>query len=269
MNKKFTVKIWDKLNIIFSALSLISFIPFVVFFILSLYDTNNGFFLGMSGIFASLFSAFFIAIIVRFVDLLKKKNSEDKALSMLNGHLIGIFINISSFFSVIKAFVEINENNTVSLPKGTVYYTNTEDEEMRNFMDIKEEFSVIKKNLDKYIEKCINSPFFFQCNVGVVNLIAKLQANGFTQNLYNISITPNTIKEEEIQYGFIYKEKIEFEEIFNELGILLKRKAGEPLRELTVKEKDEYIKFIEEKRIELSAYGLGNGMKSLGRKRIY
>ena len=110
MGKKFTVKIWDKLNIIFSILSLITFIPFVIYFILSMLNTDNGFFLGMSGVFASLFSAFFIAIIVRVVDLLKKKNGEDKALSMLNEHLgekCRYCLQMSTFFSVFEVFAYI------------------------------------------------------------------------------------------------------------------------------------------------------------------
>ena len=81
MTKKFTIQIWDKMNIVFSICTLLTFIPFVVFFILSLFDIQNGFSLGMSGLFASLFSAFFIAIVVRFVDLQKKKDIPQKELS--------------------------------------------------------------------------------------------------------------------------------------------------------------------------------------------
>ena len=268
MNKKFTIHIWDKLNIVFSIFSLLTFIPFIVFFILTLFDIQNGFLLGMSGLFASLFSAFFIAIVVRIVDLQKKKDSEEKALLMLNGLLEAIFSEIQTFFPHIKAFVKINENHTVNLPKEIVYCTDIEKEDMRDFIDFKREFLVIKGNLDKKIEKCINSPAFVQCNIEVINLVASFQNNGFTRDLYNISTTPSTINENQIQYGFIYDEEKEFERLFIDLGLLLKKKPSMSLRELNVEEKNEYLRFIEEQKQLLKGYNLSDGKKYLGNKRI-
>ena len=268
MNKKFTIHIWDKLNIIFSIFSLLTFIPFGVFFILSLFDIQNGFFLGMSGLFASLFSAFFIAIVVRFVDLQKKKDSEEKALLMLNGQLEAIFSEIQTFYPQTKAFAKINENHTVNLPKEIIYCTDIEKEGMRDFIDFKQEFLVAKRKLDEKIEKCINSPVFAQCNIEVINLVANLQNNGFTRDLYNIATTPSTIAEEQIQYGFIFTEEKEFEALFIDLGLLLRRKTSMLLRELTSEEKTDYLKFIEETKKTLKGYNLSNGKTYLGNKRI-
>lgn len=268
MNKKFTIHIWDKLNIIFSVFSLLTFIPFIVFFILSLFDIQNGFSLGMSGLFASLFSAFFIAIVVRFVDLQKKKDSEEKAFLMLNGQLEAIFSEIKTFYPQTKAFVKINENHTVNLPKEIIYFTDTEKEGMCDFIDFKQEFLVAKRKLDEKIEKCINSPVFVQCNIEVINLVANLQNNGFTRDLYNISTTPSTINENQIQYGFIYDKGKEFERLFIDLGLLLKKKPSMSLRELNVEEKNEYLRFIEEQKQLLKGYNLSDGKKYLGNKRI-
>ena len=83
-----------------------------------------------------------------------------------------------------------------------------------------------------------------QCNTEVVNLIAKLQSNKFTQSLQNI---PNYqhIEIEPIRYGYIFTEEKDFEILFMELGHLLNIDDVVELRELTEKEKNDYLSFIE------------------------
>lgn len=268
MNKKFSICIWDKLNVIFLLFSIVTFIPFVIFLTLSFINTENSFALGMGGIFASLFSAFLISIVVRVVDFKKKKDNEEKALLMLNGHLESIFTEIQTFFPQIKSFVKINENHTVELPKGIVYYTNIENAEIFDFIDFKEEFLLVKNKLDKKIKLCINSPFFMQCNIEVINLITNLQTNGFTRNLHYIATTHTNISKEQVQYGFIFTEEKEFESLYVNLTLLLKRKPFVLLRELTEDEKNEYLKFIEQAKRMIKDYNLSTGRKYLGSKRI-
>ena len=269
MDKKYTIQIWDVLNIVFFIFSFITFIPFVVFLVLSLTNIENGFYLGMCGVFASLFSAFFIAIIVRIVDLQKKKDSEYKAFLLIKGYLLEILLEIERFFPQTKAFVKINENNTVMLPNGIVYYTDVENEEIREFIDFQEEYLVAKQNVEKKIKKCMNSPFFNQCNLEVVTLIATLQTNGFTRCLLNVSTRPPFVDEDHMLYPLIFKDVSEFETLFTDLSILLERNPHKKLRVLTEEEKNDYLEFINTKRELIKKSGIVHSGKAyMDSKRI-
>ena len=109
MNSKYQIKIWDKLNLFFLLMSILLFIPFIAFFIYSFINKNNGFASAMAGIFGSLFSAFFIAVIVRVVDMKKQYDNELKAFLIVKPYLLDLITEINQFLPHIGCFTTIKD----------------------------------------------------------------------------------------------------------------------------------------------------------------
>ena len=93
-SKEFAVTVWDKMNTSLAFATAITTIIFIVLFIFCFVDKLgedcHSMFLGMCGVFASLASAFAIAWVMRFYDLIKKRAQELKALELARPYLTSI-----------------------------------------------------------------------------------------------------------------------------------------------------------------------------------
>ena len=93
--------IWDKLNISLTIVTVITTAIFLAFFTLSLVyygnDPSHGFVLGMCGVFASLASAFFIAVFMRIFDIHKQRQRQSHALKILQPLFLEILQPLISF----------------------------------------------------------------------------------------------------------------------------------------------------------------------------
>lgn len=267
MKKRFIV-FFDTLNIIFFVISIVTFIFSAVFVILSGLDMQNGFWSGMSGISVSLFSGFFIALIVRTWDMKKKRDCEKKAFLMFKQNLNDLYCEINRFYPQTKSFVKINENDTAKVPNGIVYYTDVDQGKIRAYIDFRKTYSNIKKRVDDKIEKCINSPFFYQCDTKVIDIVANLQTNGLTRNLQNISSYGFAFAEERCFYSSIFKNMKEFDSLYSNLALLLEQTTVRSLRELSEEERNEYIKDINESRSIFSDKNLEGLTQYFNGKRI-
>lgn len=148
--KDFTSPIWDIANVVFSIIAAITTIIFCRFFVLSFTIENtspaHSFALGMCGVFASLASAFFIAVFIRVLDMKKKRNGEQSALILLKPNLFEVYTAINMFFPQMMAFTTIHSNNTITYPSERIYYTNiSENDGNRDFIDFIEAFRFAEK----------------------------------------------------------------------------------------------------------------------------
>lgn len=220
----------------------------------------------MCGVFASLASAFFIAFFVRYFDLKRKSLQESKALNIITPNLIEIYTVINGFLPQIKAFVTINEDDTIIYPKERVYYTDDSLKvDNRDFIDFGSIFFCSKSSLDAKLEKSLKSPMIYQCNESVVDLLTRIQLNGFTRNLFEIQGAHRAFDPSTTTYMSLYNNFQELWELYEELAILVQKKTKEHLRKLNDEEIKIYIKEIE---TILPQLPTDKGTVYLGNKRI-
>ena len=269
--KKFTVTVWDGMNMFLAAATAITMIVFIILFVLCFTETlgtdKHGFILGMCGVFASLASAFFIAWIMRVYDIKRKKDQEEKALMLLQPYLAKIFSTIDLFFPQLHSFTTINEDDTIQYPNETVYYTDPEEgHSNRSFVNLTEAFKEAHYNLDRDLADCLSAPILFQCNEEIVNLLTGLKLNGLTENLlevYKSSLDPfftNTA------YIGIYENYKNFASLYETLATVSGKRPIRQLEELSPEQKKQYIAEIENIRSQITAQHKGRIYK--GRDRI-
>lgn len=144
-SKEFAVTVWDKMNTNLAIATAITTIIFIVLFILCFVDKLgedcHSMILGMCGVFASLASAFAIAWVMRFYDLIKKRAQELKALELARPYLTSILSTINEFFPQLRDFATITEEDKIQYPSGTVYYKKSTAKVLsRSFIDLNEAF---------------------------------------------------------------------------------------------------------------------------------
>lgn len=241
--------IWDKLNIALTIVTVITTVIFFAFFALSLIyygnDPSNGFILGMCGVFASLASAFFIAVFMRIFEILKQRQRQSHALKILQPLFLDIFTTINQFYPQIKAFVSIGADDKLSYSHDRVYYTNPDlPSGNKSFVDFDIEFKKAKFDLDQDLEKCLSSPLLLQCHDNVVDLLTNLKLNGFTLNLLETQkVTPNEMPH--TAFMGIHENFLAFEDYYLMLSELSGKRPTQTLVLLGDAEKDLYIKEID------------------------
>ena len=269
-DNKYNSNVWDGINIFFGIATLITSIAFIALFVMCFIVPVDkeiyGTIIGMCGVFASLASAFFIAVFVRYFDLKRKSQQESKALNIITPNLIEIYTVINGFLPQIKAFVTINEDDTIIYPKERVYYTDDSlKTENRDFIDFGSVFFCSESNLDAKLEKSLKSPMILQCNESVVDLLTRIQLNGFTRNLFEIQGALSVFDPSTTTYMSLYKNFKELWELYEELAKLVQKKTNEHLRKLNNEEREIYIKEIE---AVLPQLPTDKGTVYLGNKRI-
>ncbi|MBR5496663.1 MAG: hypothetical protein IKV76_01625 [Clostridia bacterium] len=269
-DNKYNSNVWDGINIFFGIATFITSIVFIALFVMCFIVPVNkdiyGTIIGMCGVFASLASAFFIAVFVRYFDLKRKSRQESKALNIITPNLIEIYTVINGFLPQIKAFVTINEDDTIIYPKERVYYTDDSLETgNRNYIDFASVFFCSKSNLDAKLEKNLKAPMIFQCNESVVDLLTRIQLNGFTHNLFEIQGALSVFDPSTTTYISLHDNFKELWELYEELAKLVQKKTNEHLRKLNDDERDIYIKEIE---AILPQLPTDKGSVFLGNKRI-
>ena len=137
-----------------------------------------------------------------------------------------------------------NGNGNFVVPRGQIFYTDTKIEGHRDFINFSEQFLGAKQKLDKQIEKCINSPVFYQCNLNILNLITKLKINELTQNLKNAAEFQCTNATQKATYFGLRSYYNEFSILFNELCSIVNRKNDCQLQELAPEDRELYIALI-------------------------
>lgn len=247
---KFTLNVWDRLNKVLTVVTLLTAIIFIVLFILCfttpVSNKSYSLIIGMCGVFASLASAFFIAVFIRIHDMDKKRQQELKALSILTPSFREIYTIINGFFPQIKTFVTIKDNDMIDYSQEKVYYTDEDnDNGNRSFIDFNKEFCYAKSKLDLALEECLKSPMIFQCNESILNLLTEIKLNGFTRNLHEVQAAPSIFNYTNTAYMSIYKNYLEFSDLYDELSNLLNENPNINLRELNDTEKELYIKEID------------------------
>lgn len=269
--KKFTVTVWDGMNKFLAVATAVITIIFLILFILCFTENigtgKHGFILGMCGVFASLASAFFIAWIMRVYDMKRKKDQEEKALTLLQPYLAKIFSTIDLFFPQLRSFATINEDDTIQYPNETVYYTDPgQGHSNRSFINLTEAFKEAHFNLDRDLADCLSDPILFQCNEEIVNLLTGLKLNGLTENLlevYKASLDQffiNTV------FIGIYENYKNFASLYETLATVSGNKPIGQLEELSPDQKKEYIAEIENILSQITAQHKGRIYK--GRDRI-
>ena len=261
--------IWDKLNISLTIVTVITTVIFLAFFALSFIyrgnDPSNGFVLGMCGVFASLASAFFIAVFMRIFEIHKQRQRQSHALKLLQPLFLEIFTTINQFYPQIKAFVSIGADDTLRYSHERVFYTNPDlPSGNKSFIDFDVEFKKAKFDLDQDLAKCLSSPLLLQCHDNVIDLLTNLKLNGFTLNLLE---TQKVTPEEMSQTAFmgIYKNFSAFEDYYLMLSELSGSRPTQTLWLLDDAEKDLYIKEIDAILPQLPAH---NGSIYKGNVRI-
>ena len=241
-------------------------ILFVLCFTTPIDNQCYGTIIGMCGVFASLASAFFIAVFIRYFDLKRKSQQESKALNIITPNLIEIYTAIHGFLPQIKAFVTINEDDTIIYSKERVYYTDESlKTENRDFIDFGPVFFCSKSNLDAKLEKSLKSPMIFQCNESVVDLLTRIQLNEFTRNLFEIQGALSAFDPSTTTYMSLHNNFKELWELYEELAKLVQKETNEHLRKLNDDEREIYIKEIE---AILPQLPTDKGTVYLGNKRI-
>ena len=190
-SKEFAVTVWDKMNTSLAIATAITTIIFIVLFIFcfvhKLGEDCHSMFLGMCGVFASLASAFAIAWVMRFYDLIKKRAQELKALELARPYLTSILSSINEFFPQLRDFAKITKDDKIQYPSGTVYYKKSTAKVLsRSFIDLNEAFRDAYSKLNRDLTECLNAPILYQCNESVVELLTGLKLNGLPQNLFEI-----------------------------------------------------------------------------------
>ena len=270
INNKFALKIWDWLNIVLTVATSLTSIIFIILFILCfatpVTDESYGMIIGMCGVFASLASAFFIAVFIRLHDMNKKSQQELKALRILTPYFRDVYTIINGFYPQIKAFASIKDNDMINYPQERVYYTDKDKGNgNRDFIDFNKEFCNAESKLSLALEECLKSPMIFQCNEAILNLLSELKLNGFTRNLFEVQAAPNIFSPTNTVYMSIYKNYLEFSTLYNDLLILLNEESRDNLCKLNDQEKELYIKEIDNILPQLPT---DKGVIYLGSKRI-
>ena len=193
--KEFAVTVWDNMNISLAIATAITTIIFIVLFILCFVEKIgtdcHGMILGMCGVFASLASAFAIAWVMRFYDLIKKHAQELKAWELARPYLSSILTTINEFFPQLRDFATISDDDKIKYPSGTIYYKKSAAKVLsRSFIDLNEAFKEAHSKLNHDLTECLNAPILYQCNQSVVELLTGLKLNGLTQNLFEIYLCP-------------------------------------------------------------------------------
>ena len=248
-NNKFITNIWDGMNICLTIISAITTLLFVVFFVLCFTTPQDsvsyGMITGMCGVFASLWSAFFIALFMRFYEMNKKIQQESKALQILTPNFIEVYTVINNFYPQLKSFATIKDNDMIDYPQDRVYYTDeNKGSEHRSFIDFNKEFRNAETKLNSALEKCLNSPMIFQCNESILNLLTKIKLNGLTRNLFEVQAAPDVFNSSNTAYMEIFNNYIEFSDLYNDFTTLINKKTEHKLRILNDSEKDLYVKEI-------------------------
>lgn len=269
-DNKCNSNVWDDINIFLGIATLITSIAFIALFVMCFIVPADkeiyGTIIGMCGVFASLASAFFIAVFVRYFDLKRKSQQESKALNIITPNLIEIYTVINGFLPQIKAFVTINEDDTIIYPKERVYYTDDSlKTENRDFIDFGSVFFCSESNLDEKLEKSLKSPMILQCNESVVDLLTRIQLNGFTRNLFEIQGAISVFDPSTTTYMSLHNNFKELWELYEKLAKLVQKKTNEHLRVLNDDEREIYIKEIE---AILPQLPTDKGTVYLGNKRI-
>lgn len=269
--KKFTVTVWDGMNKFLAAATSITMIVFIILFVLCFAETlgtdKHGFILGMCGVFASLASAFFIAWIMRVYDIKRKKDQEEKALTILQPYLQKTFSTINLFFPQLKSFATISDDDTIQYPNETVYYTDPgEGYANRSFINLSEAFREAYSDLSRDLQDCLNAPILFQCNEEIAVLLTKLKLNGLTRNLFEIYKASGNSFFSNTAFGSLHKNYNEFVELYEMLAILAERKPIGQLEVLSEDAKKQYILEIENIRQQITSSHKGRIYK--GRDRI-
>ena len=269
-DNKYNSNVWDGINIFLGIATFITSITFITLFVMCFIVTVDkeiyGTIIGMCGVFASLASAFFIAVFVRYFDLKRKSQQESKALNIITPNLIEIYTVINGFLPQIKAFVTINEDDTIIYPKERVYYTDDSlKTENRDFIDFESVFFCSESNLNAQLEKSLKSPMIFQCNESVVDLLTRIQLNGFTRNLFEIQGALSVFDPSTTTYMSLYNNFKELWELYEELAKLVQKKTNNHLRKLNYNEREIYIQEIE---AVLPQLPTDKGSVYLGNKRI-
>jgi len=248
--KQFSVNTWDKMNLFLFISTLITTVAFLILFgacfLMKIGSDCHGMVLGMCGVFASLASAFFIAWIVRFYDLRKKKEQELKALELFTPYLTTVFCTINNFFPHIKCFAKINSNDTIEYPKEIIYYTDSSViEENRSFVELNTLFRTSYAKLNDDLDKCFNSRILYQCNEAVTELLTGLKLNGLTYNLLEVFKVSSNPFFADTAFMDLYKNYNEFATYYETLSKLVSIKPKGELIELDATAKANYIKEIE------------------------
>ena len=249
-SKEFAVTVWDKMNFSLAIATAITTIIFIVLFILCFVDKLgedcHSMILGMCGVFASLASAFAIAWVMRFYDLIKKRAQELKALELARPYLTAILTTINEFFPQLRDFATITEDDKIQYPSGTVYYKKATAKVLsRSFIDLNEAFRDAYSKLNRDLTECLNAPILYQCNESVVELLTGLKLNGLTQNLFEIYKASSEALFADSSYMGLYENYEEFMQCYETLASVAKSKPTEKLEILSKDEQDIYIKEIE------------------------
>lgn len=244
--KEFTITLWDGMNIFLFITTTVTTIIFIILFILSITmktgTSEQSFVLGMCGVFASLASAFFIAWIMRMYDLIKKREQELKALTLLRPYLQKTLSTINNFFPQLKSFVTINSDDTVQYPHEVVYYTDpSKDDGNRSFIDFNLAFREAYSQLNDNLNDCLSAPILFQCNEKIVNLLTGLKLNGLTQNLFEIYKASSEPFFTNTSFKSVHQNYTDFISCYETLAKAAMQKTVGSLKELSPDEKQTYI----------------------------
>ena len=248
MNKsKYSSPIWDKMNIFLTTITAITTIIFIVLFIMSFVVPTNhqahGMILGMCGVFASLASAFFIAVFMRIFEMCNAKKKQLNALTLLKPMFVEIYTTIKQFYPQLKAFATISSDDTIKYSRERVYYQDVESKGNKDFIDFDIEFSKAKTELDNDLDKCLNSPLVFQCHDSVIELLTNLKLNGLTLNLYEVQ-KARGYEWSGTSFMQIYENFKKFDEYFSMIAEISDKKVPDSLVLLSEDEKNDYIKVI-------------------------
>ena len=268
--KDFVSPVWDKTNIWFTLITVVTVAIFAVLMILSFVMTRNSdahsLVLGMCGVFASLASAFFIAVFIRVLDMKKKQREEIDALTLLTPNLFEVYSAINLFLPQMKTFVTIHSDNTITYPTERIYYSDLSKRDgNRSFIDFDIAFRKADSKTNEALEKCISSPILFQCNNKVINLLTKFRLNGLTHSLYEVQAFRSIADMNTAAYGDIYNDYSSFYECYLELSELIEKEPLNRLQKLSDTDEADYRREIE---TILPQLPIGAGVVYKGNHRI-
>lgn len=250
ISNEFAVTVWDKMNVCLAIATAITTLTFVVLFVLCFVEKLGedclGMILGMCGVFASLASAFAIAWVMRFYDLIKKREQELKALELARPYLSSILTVINEFFPQLRDFATISDEDKIKYPSGTIYYKKPAAKVLsRSFINLNEAFGDSYSQLNHELTECLNAPILYQCNQSVVELLTGLKLNGLTHNLFEIYKASSDALFADSSYMGLYKNYVEFLQYYETLATITKSSPAEKFVILSEKEQQIYIKEIE------------------------
>lgn len=242
----FAITLWDDMNIFLFVATLLTTIIFTILLVLSFVkkigSSEQSFILGLCGVFASLASAFFIAWIMRIYDIIKKREQELKALTLLRPYLQTILSTINNFFPQLTSFATINSDDTIQYSHEIVYYTDpSKNDRNLSFIDFNLAFSEAYLQLNKDLQECLNAPILFQCNEKIINLLTGLKLNGLTRNLFEANKSSSDPFFANSAFMGLHKNFNEFASFYEMLSIAAMQKPIGSLRELSPAEKKDYL----------------------------